>query len=501
MEEYYKQKKVNKKVNEIKTFPIPFDLNQVWEDISDASNSLTKEEIIHKASRFHSEGNTSEAAKYYRYFIDQGFNDHRVFSNYGALLKSLGNLQEAELSLRKAIELNPNFADAYYNLGNTLKDLGHLQEAELSLRKAIELNSNFAMAYSNLGNVLKDLGNLQEAELSLRKAIELNPNFAMAYSNLGSVLKDLGNLQEAQLLLRKAIELNPHYAMAYSNLGIVLRDLGNLQEAELLTLRAIELQPKFADAAWNLYGLSNNVQEAEERIYHYLKINKNNLNAYISLSALKLHQGDPLLFYELMESKHKNHAWMRSIQWVSTLPKLPKIFFNRWCFFDNAIKESKQDRPFYEFGVWHAMSFKYLMNSLKKGYGFDTFVGLPEDWHNVKQGTYSAEGIIPQINGGTFVAGKFEDTLPTFFAEPRPVASIINFDADLYSSTLCALKHSNAIIDKHTILIFDEFITNNNWEQDEYKALNEFCRNNNYTYEVIAISYITKQVAVKLLGF
>ena len=80
------------------------------------------------------------------------------------------------------------------------------------------------------------------------------------------------------------------------------------------------------------------------------------------------------------------------------------------------------------------------------------------------------------------------------------MASIINFDADLYSSTICALNFAKPVIDKHTILIFDEFIMNKNWEQDEYKALEEFCANNHYTYEVLAISFFTKQVAVKLIG-
>ena len=150
--------------------------------------------------------------------------------------------------------------------------------------------------------------------------------------------------------------------------------------------------------------------------------------------------------------------------------------------------------------VWRGWYFKYLINTFKKGYGFDTFQGLPEDWHKTKQGSYSADGIIPKIDGGTFIAGKFEDTLPDFFSKPKPMASIINFDADLYSSTLCALNNSKSVIDKDTILIFDEFIINENWEQDEYKALNEFCSNNNLTYEVLAVSYFTKQVAVKLLG-
>ena len=70
----------------------------------------------------------------------------------------------------------------------------------------------------------------------------------------------------------------------------------------------------------------------------------------------------------------------------------------------------------------------------------------------------------------------------------------------MYSSTICALNFSKSIIDKDTILIFDEFIMNENWEQDEFKALNEFCDNNNYTYDVLAVSFFSKQVAVKLIG-
>ena len=39
---------------------------------------------------------------------------------------------------------------------------------------------------------------------------------------------------------------------------------------------------------------------------------------------------------------------------------------------------------------------------------------------------------------------------------------------------------------------------NDNWEEDEYKALNEFCYNNKMEYEVLAASFSTKQVAVKV---
>ena len=155
-------------------------------------------------------------------------------------------------------------------------------------------------------------------------------------------------------------------------------------------------------------------------------------------------------------------------------------------------------RPFYEFGVWRAESFKYLIKTFGHGYGFDTFEGLPEDWHHESKGTYSSEGNIPKIKGGEFVVGKFEDTLPKFFREERPLASVINFDADLYSSTICALTESQRVIDKTTILIFDEFLMNTHWEQDEFKALKEFCHKQRLSFKVLAVSFFTKQVVVIL---
>ena len=86
--------------------------------------TVNEEKIINQALKLHSEGNIQEAAKYYQLFINRGFHDHRVFSNYAIILKSLGKLKEAESFTHKAIQLNPNFAEAHSNLGNILKDVG-----------------------------------------------------------------------------------------------------------------------------------------------------------------------------------------------------------------------------------------------------------------------------------------------------------------------------------------------------------------------------------------
>ncbi len=228
-----KEEQGKKKFNEVKSFPVPFALGEINEKITISTNSntqISKEQIINQAFKFHSQGNISEASKYYQYFINQGFKNYRVFSNYGVILQNLGNLEEAEISTRKAIQLNPNFSDAYLNLGSILKDLGKLQEAEVSTRKAIELNPDLAIAHSNLGNLLMDLGQLQEAEVSTRKAIELNPNLANACFNLGEILRDLGKLEEARIYSKKAVELKPEEEKFVLELA---RNLYNQKKYEL----------------------------------------------------------------------------------------------------------------------------------------------------------------------------------------------------------------------------------------------------------------------------
>tara|TARA_B100001059_G_scaffold232191_1_gene269547 strand:- start:1223 stop:4048 length:2826 start_codon:yes stop_codon:yes gene_type:complete len=458
--------------------------------------------------------------------------------NLGNTLRELGRLDEAEASLRKAIALRPNYAKAQYNLGVTLKDLNRLEDAEATLKKAIAirpeytkahnslgvtlrelrkldrseqslvqataLSPDFAEAHSNLGITLQALGRLDDAEASLRKAIAVKPDWAEVHYNLGNILKVQGRVDEAATSFTEAIALRHDFAEAHSNLGSTLQELGRLDEAEASLRHAIELNPDSPAAYFNLHGTQHDIQSAEHWIDKCLQADGSQVEARLIKAALRFYQGDRKHFDELMQSELRSHPYARSFSWVFKLPSLPELHFDKRKFFDAVLKKSITSRPFYEFGVWRASSFKYLIEVFKKGYGFDTFTGLPEDWnvgsHVEAKGKYTNDGRVPKIKGGQFIVGEFKDTLPVFFSESRPKASLINFDADLYSSTICALNFSKSVMDKDTILVFDELIMNESWEQDEFKALEEFCSNNQFSFEVLAVSFSTKQVALKLIG-
>jgi len=93
METADEKAQAKKKVDEVKTFPVPYDLVSSNKNIINTNKFLfesSKEEIINKALRSHSKGNINEALKYYKYSIEKGFNDYRIFSNYADILKQFG---------------------------------------------------------------------------------------------------------------------------------------------------------------------------------------------------------------------------------------------------------------------------------------------------------------------------------------------------------------------------------------------------------------------------
>lgn len=399
-----------------------------------------------------------------------------------------GSNKEAQLIYRKILSKFPKNKKAI----NGMRALSS---------KVSQISSNSRNPHKVQMQSLINLHSTGEFHKALSQASKLLlefPNSPDLYNFIGVTNRHLGKLEEAINSLDKAIAVNPKYAQAYNNMGIALVDQGKLDNAKSAYKKAIEYKPNYPRAMWNLSGTVDDINEAKSWLQKCISYDPNYEEAKLTLCALEYYQGNKNSFNSMMKSSLKTHPFMRSFSWVFGFSKLPELFFHRWALFDRMIELSSKDRPFYEFGVWRGESFKYLIKSFKKGFGFDTFEGLPEDWDDFKAGSYSSDGSIPKISGGEFIVGKFEDTLPDYFSTTRPKAALINFDADLYSSTICALNCASSVIDQHTILIFDEFLINNNWENDEFKALEEFCSQNNCEYEVLAISFFTKQVAVRL---
>lgn len=121
---------------------------------------------------------------------------------------------------------------------------------------------------------------------------------------------------------------------------------------------------------------------------------------------------------------------------------------------------------FLEFGVYKGDTFgrwvRNNRNPASRFTGFDTFEGLPEDWGNIKKGSYSAEGNLPDIKDSrvSFQVGLIQDTLPGFVSSlGKGTKKVIHIDVDLYNATLFSLVYLQPFIEKGDVIIFDDFFT------------------------------------------
>ena len=257
-----------------------------------ASNKFTRipaDKLKAIAFQYHMNGNSVEASKAYQAFINNGFNDPDVFSNYALLCQENGEMKKALNLYQKSVLMFPAHAFSQANLGYLHLELGNLEQAEACTRNAIELQPDLANAHSYMGLILRAQGKLDDAENAFRDAIHLQPDFADSYINLGQLLKTRGSLDEAEELTRKAIELQNDSATAYLNLGGILQEKGDLPEAEALTRKAISLQPDLKDVHLNLAVILKELGKPEQSVLSVIQeieLTPQNHPAYVLLNSL-----------------------------------------------------------------------------------------------------------------------------------------------------------------------------------------------------------------------
>lgn len=156
-----------------------------------------------------------------------------------------------------------------------------------------------------------------------------------------------------------------------------------------------------------------------------------------------------------------------------------------------------------EFGVRRGNSINQIAANLPTSqlvHGFDSFEGLPEGWVNGPRGLLSTGHSLPPVADNVRLhAGWFDDTLAPFLAGNEGPVRFVNIDSDIYSSARTVLSALIPRLQQGAILVFDEFIGNHSWREDEYRAFHEFIQETGIVWEVVALSLHTKQVAIRLL--
>ena len=145
-------------------------------------------------------------------------------------------------------------------------------------------------------------------------------------------------------------------------------------------------------------------------------------------------------------------------------------------------------------------------------FGFDSFQGLPEYWrYPYVAGTFNMSGSLPIVPSNVvLISGWFSESLPQFkvsllrnrtdVTRKRQIA-LLHVDCDLYSSTKTVLELLEEYIGPGTVILFDELLNFDGFEEHEVKAFYEFVMRTGVRYEAVGIECIgfCESVAIRIL--
>lgn len=350
-------------------------------------------------------------------------------------------------------------------------------------------------------------GNQKQAEAICQQILATDARQPDAIHLVGVIELQDGNMEKATQHFQKAIKINSKNPQFHSNLGLAWHEQGKLKEAEQCYKAAIALDARYLDAWYNLHALlirPGDYLPACEALNKVLALNAHDQEARLMLAILLDYAGKPeqsLQMEQMLDAtsslmKARLDAW----HYFRALPEKPLITGSNLATFKRAVFQANIKGLVMEFGVRHGNSIRQLVQLVgQEAHGFDSFQGLPEDWHAESRGSYSTKGVIPKVPPMVKLhAGWFDETLPVFVAKHEGPVRLINIDCDIYSSTKTVLDTLADRIVPGTVIVFDEYIGNEHWREDEYKAFQEAVVAYGWRYEYLAVSFFTKQVVVKI---
>lgn len=203
----------------------------------------------------------------------------------------------------------------------------------------------------------------------------------------------------------------------------------------------------------------------------------------------------------LLDEVHRN-AFNTSANYVSLNMDEAILFDHHTKLWNHLFQQDFINGLFLEFGVYRGTSINYFSKLISKNdllrkkfstiYGFDSFIGLQEDWAgsiNMTKGYFDLKGKLPKVQDNVeLIPGYFSATLPKFLKVHQDAVSVMHIDCDTYQSTKEVLNSIVGRIRKGSIIIFDEYIGYPGWENGEFKAWQEVVKKQKIEYTYLGFS-------------
>jgi len=180
-------------------------------------------------------------------------------------------------------------------------------------------------------------------------------------------------------------------------------------------------------------------------------------------------------------------AHLGSILIIDSKPKM-------WNYVAQILNNNFSNGKCLEFGVAGGISINWLSKQMPnfKFFGFDSFVGLKEDWlgHHATKGAYSQNGVLPKVNSNvTLVEGWFDETIPNFKKEnDLHDLRFIHIDGDTYEAATAVFNELGDQLRPGIFILFDELLGYPNWQNGEFKALHDAQKKYSFNFQYRAFS-------------
>lgn len=415
-------------------------------------------------------------------------------------------MHELEPICRKILKKIPSDAYANYLLGISLQSKGNKKEAALRLKMAAEVNSENKVFILSAANALASIGNYNEALVFFKNLMMLQPNAEAIYNQIGITYIAMGRVKDAISYYKRALRLNANYVDCLNNLGNAFQELGKKKAAISSYERAIELKPNYSDAHYNLHAVQFSDKDPDKAINSLraaINSDSGNMEAMGYLAMLLDMSGEQSEAKLLFEKIRKDAGYYTFLQesWEyikNHRSNKTRIFSLTLDSLRYALSCAHVQGMILEFGVRYGTTINYLAGLTNDPvHGFDSFEGIPEEWKSEKKGQYTTYGNLPPVYSNvTLHQGWFDVTLPVFCARISNPVRLMNVDCDLYSSTTTIFNELSDRIKPGCVIVFDEYICNPGWQEDEYKAFQEYVKKYKVEYEYLLFSPFSKQAAV-----
>ena len=346
-------------------------------------------------------------------------------------------------------------------------------------------------------------GRVDEASAMAIEILKHVPNQADMVHLQGVIALKDGNISSALRWLSQAAKLNPKHPQIQANLALAHHEAGALDLALKHYQIAVTLHPNDSNTFFNMHAAylhHHNKQLALKALQRCVDINPQDAEALFMQTVLQPEVVMPAHIAALSIIKARDDAR----RYLQSKNKNLTITGSNMQTFEIAFKAANKAGLVLEFGVRHGNTISQIAKLAQQPvHGFDSFEGIPENWQLGEKieakGSYSTKGILPEVPKQVQLhVGWFDQTLPQFLMGNHDPVRLINIDCDIYRSTKTVLDLLAPHIVVGSVLVFDEYIGNEHWREDEFKALQEAVVQYQWQYEYLCFSFFTKQVAIKI---